>query len=133
MGGARFAGDFMLTSQGDKEQIYVYGAGTWYQHLSVLSLSQSVDDTAWATAWHGAFYTTDNSGDTVNVITGTFWPGTVFVAVTPCDANGAPATCPGPGYPPNYLGQLNMYTGHISRVSLRGPTIQPQGMIFAAG
>ncbi len=128
----RFAGDFMLTSQGDKEQIYVSGAGTWYQHLSVLSLSQSVDDTAWATAWHGAFYTTDNSGDTVNMITGTFWPGTVFVAVTPCDANGAPATCPGPGYPPNYLGQLNMYTGHISPVSLRGPAIQPQGMIFIA-
>jgi len=128
----RFAGDFMLTSQGDKEQIYVHGAGTRYQHLSVLSLSQSVDDTAWATAWHGAFYTTDNSGDTVNMITGTFRPGTVFVAVTPCDANGAPATCPGPGYPPNYLGQLNMYTGHISPVSLRGPKIQPQGMIFVA-
>ena len=128
----RFAGEFMLTSQGDKEQIYVSGAGTWYQHLSVLSLSQSVDDTAWATAWHGAFFTTDNNGDTVNVITGMFWPGTVFVAVTPCDANGAPATCPGPGYPPNYLGQLNMYTGHISPVSLRGPTIQPQGMIFIA-
>ena len=128
----RFAGDFMLTSQGDKEQIYVSGAGTWYQHLSVLSLSQSVDDTAWATAWHGALYTTDNSGDTVNVITGTFRPGTAFVAVTPCDANGAPATCPGPGYPPNYLGQLNTYTGHISPVSLRGPAIQPQGMIFIA-
>ena len=128
----RFAGDFMLTSQGDKEQIYVSRAGTWHQHLSVLSLSQSVDDTAWATAWHGAFYITDNSGDTVNVITGTFWPGTAFVAVTPCDANGAPATCPGPGYPPNYLGQLNMYTGHISPVSLRGPAIQPQGMIFIA-
>ncbi len=128
----RFRGNFMLTSQGDKEQIYVWGAGTWHQHLSVLSLSQSVDDTAWATAWHGAFYTTDNGGDTVNAITGTFWPGTALVAVTPCDANGSPATCPGPGYPPNYLGQLNMYTGHISPVSLRGPSIQPQGMIFIA-
>jgi hypothetical protein len=127
-----FAGDFMLTSQGDKEQIYVSGAGTGHQHLSVLGLSQSVDDTAWATSWHGAFYTTDNSGDTVNVITGEFWPGTAFVAVTPCDANGAPATCPGPGYPPNYLGQLNMYTGHITPVSLRGPRIAPQGMIFVA-
>ncbi len=128
----RFGGDFMLTSQGDKEQIYVYAAGSWYQHLSVLSLSQSVDDTAWATAWNGAFYTTDNGGDTVNVITGTFWPGTVFVAVTPCDANNAPATCPAPGFPANYLGQLNMYTGQITPVKTHGARLEPQGMIFVA-
>jgi hypothetical protein len=126
----RFPGDFMLTSQGDKEQIYVHDAGSRHQHLWVLDLSQSVDDTAWATTWQGAFYTTDNSGDTVDAITGAFQPGTVFVAVTPCDANGAPATCPAPGFPPHYLGQLNMYTGYISPVSLRGPRVEPQGMIF---
>jgi hypothetical protein len=126
----RFAGDFMLTSQGDKEQIYVSGAGTGGQHLSVLDLSQSVDDTAWSTSWHGWFYTTDNGDDTVNAIEGSFWPGTAFVAVTPCDANNAPATCPAPGFPANYLGHLNMYTGQISRVSLRGATVHPQGMIF---
>ena len=128
----RFGGDFMLTSQGDKEQIYVHGAGTWYQHLSVLALSQSVDDTAWATAWHGAFYATDHDGDTVDVIAGTFWPGTALVAVTPCDAGNAPATCPGPGFPANYLGQLNMYTGQITPVKLRGASLHPQGMIFVA-
>jgi hypothetical protein len=127
-----YAGDFMLTSQGDKEQIYVHGAGTWYQHLTVLALSQSVDDTAWATSWHGTFFATDSSGGTVDAVHGTFWPGTAFVAVTPCDANGSPATCPGPGYPANYLGQLNMYTGKITRVSLRGPSLEPQGMIFVA-
>ncbi len=128
----RFGGDFMLTSQGDKEQIYVYGAGTRSQHLSVLDLSQSVDDTAWATAWHGAFYTTDNGGDTVNIIEGTFWPGMALVAVTPCDAGNAPATCPAPGFPPNYLGQLNMYNGQITPVKLRGASVHPQGMIFVA-
>src|SRR5271165_82305 len=128
----RFGGDFMLTSQGDKEQIYVHGAGTSFQHLSVLALSQSVDDTAWATAWHGAFYTTDTGGDTVNVITGTFSPGIVFTAVTPCDASNAPATCPAPGFPANYLGQLNMYTGQITPVKLRGASVHPQGMIFVA-
>jgi len=128
----RFGGDFMLTSQGDKEQIYVHGAGTRYQHLSVLALSQSVDDTAWATAWHGAFYATDHDGDTVDVIAGTFWPGTVFVAVTPCDAGNAPATCPAPGFPANYLGQLNMYTGQITPVKLHGVRLEPQGLIFVA-
>jgi len=128
----RFGGDFMLTSQGDKEQIYVHGAGTRYQRLSVLALSQSVDDTAWATAWHGAFYAADHDGDTVDVLSGTFWPGTVFVAVTPCDANNAPATCPAPGFPANYLGQLNMYTGQITPVKVRGARLEPQGMIFVA-
>jgi hypothetical protein len=128
----RFAGDFMLTSQGDKEQIYVRGAGTWYQHLSVLSLSQSVDDTAWATSWHGAFYATDHDGDTVDVVSGIFWPGTALVAVTPCDAGNAPATCPGPGFPPNYLGQLNMYNGQITRVWTHGASLEPGGMIFVA-
>lgn len=128
----RFGGDFMLTSQGDKEQIYVRGAGTWYQHLSVLSLSQSVDDTAWATSWHGTFFASDNGGDTIDAVSGTFWPGTTFVAVTPCDANGAPATCPGPGYPANYLGQLDMYNGQITHVRTHGASLEPAGMIFVA-
>jgi hypothetical protein len=128
----RFAGDFMLTSQADQEQIYVHGAGTRWQHLSVLALSQSVDDTAWATARHGAFYTTDHDGDTVDVVSSTFRPGTVFVAVTPCDAGNAPATCPAPGFPANYLGQLNTYTGQITPVKLRGASLHPQGLIFVA-
>jgi len=130
----RFAGDFMLTSQGDKEQIYASGAGSSSQHLWVLRLSQSVDDTAWATSWDGAFFAADHDGDTVDKVSGTFWPeGTAFVAVTPCDADNAPATCPGPGFPANYLGWLNMWNGHITPVSLHGPRLEPQGMIFVAG
>jgi hypothetical protein len=126
----RFAGDFMLTSQGDKEQIYVNAPGSKRQHLWVLDLSQSVDDTAWSTSWNGAFYAASTGDDTVVVIGGAFRPGTVFVAVTPCDANNAPATCPGPGFPANYLGHLNMSTGHIYRVPVRGAAFHPQGMIF---
>jgi hypothetical protein len=126
----RFAGDFMLTSQGDKEQIYVHAPASRHQHLWVLDLSQSVDDTAWSTSWNGALYADSTGTDTVDVITGSFRPGTAFVAVTPCDANNAPATCPGPGFPPNYLGHLDMYTGHINRVSVRGAALHPQGMIF---
>ena len=128
----RFAGDFVLTSQGDMEQIYVHAPGTSAQRLSVLTLPRAVDDTAWATAWHGAFYATDHGADAVDVITGTFWPGTALVAVTPCDANNAPAACPGPGFPANYLGHLNTYTGQITPVRLRGAHLEPQGMIFVA-
>jgi hypothetical protein len=128
----RFAGDFVLTSQGDKEQIYVSAPGAKNQHLSVLALSNSVDDTAWSTSWKGAFFATDHDGNTVDVINGSFWPGTAFVAVTPCDANNAPANCPGRGFPANYVGHLNLFNGQIIRVSLRGATLHPQGLIFVA-
>jgi hypothetical protein len=131
----RFGGDFMLTSQGDKEQIYVQHAGTSQQTLMLLRLSQSVDDTAWVTGWPGGqIFTSDNGADTVDRVTGPFHPGSVVEAVTPCDANGAPATCPAPPkYPANYLGLQDPWTGHITRVPVSGPSIHPQGMIFVPG
>ncbi len=130
--GPRFAGDFMLTSQGDKEQIFVLRRGKLGSHLAVLRLSQSVDDTAWARSPHGKLYVANTGGGTIDVITGPFQAGTVFVAVTPCDADNAPATCPAKGFPPNYLGQLNPWTGHITRVPVSGPVFGPQGMVFIA-
>jgi hypothetical protein len=30
------------------------------------------------------------------------------------------------------LGQLNMYTGHITPLKLHGPSVHPQGLIFVA-
>jgi hypothetical protein len=130
--GPRFAGDFMLTSQGDKEQIFVRRAGRPGSSLAVLRLSQSVDDTAWARSPSGRLYGADTSGDTVDVVTGFFPRHSVFVAVTPCDADNAPATCPAPGFPPNYLGSLNPWTGHITRVAVSGPAFEPQGMVFVS-
>lgn len=126
----RFSGDFMLTSQGDKQQVFVRDAGTDHQKLSVLNLSDSVDDTAWPSDRAGAIYTTDNSANTVNEITGPFVRGEVFVADTPCDASDAPSTCPAPGFPPNFLGELNPFTGVITPVDLNGPAVAPQGMLF---
>jgi hypothetical protein len=120
----------MLTSQGDKEQIFVDDAGDPGQTLSVLRLSNAVDDTAWPSAISGAIYTTDNSNDTVYKITGPFVRGSELVAVTPCDANGAPSTCPGPGYPANFLGEVDAGTGVITPVPLRGPAVAPQGMLY---
>jgi hypothetical protein len=96
----RFAGDFELTSQGDKEQIFVAGAGTSSQSVSVLKLSQSIDDTAWPSAPGGMLLASDNDNGTVEKITGPFKRGQALVAVTPCDAAGAPSTCPGPGFRP---------------------------------
>jgi hypothetical protein len=126
--GPRFAGDFMLTSQADMEQIFLQPRPFGHS-LRVLSLSQSVDDTAWARSG-GRLFGSDSSADAVDVVTGRFSTGAVLVAVTPCDAGNAPSTCPGPGFPANYLGWLNPWTGHISRVSLVGPAFQPKGLIF---
>jgi hypothetical protein len=131
----RFAGDFMLTSQADQEQIFARPGGDQgprltVRRLTVLRLSQSVDDTAWALSPHGRLYGADATADTIDVVTGRFPVGSVFVAVTPCDAGSAPATCPAPGFPPNYLGSLNPRTGQITRVPLRGPAFEPKGIVF---
>jgi hypothetical protein len=122
------AGDFALDSQGDQQLIF-YRSG----RLRVLNLSRSVDDSAWITPGRdGRLYTTDNGADTVDVITGPLRPGTVYSAVTPCGANSAPATCPGPGYPADYLGSLNPATGALTAVPLRGPVVHPQGLLYVS-
>ncbi len=51
-------------------------------------------------------------------------------AVTPCNANSAPATCPAPGFPANYLGTVSLPTGALSKVRLTGAPLQPKGLIF---
>jgi hypothetical protein len=126
----RFAGDFMLTSQGDEEQIFVADPGTANQRLSVIQLSASVDDTQWASDSGGTLYADSTGNDQVDAITGPFIAGTPYVAITPCDEDSAPATCPGPGYPPNSLGALNQDTGVITHLTVNGPEVHPQGMLF---
>jgi hypothetical protein len=126
--GARFGGDFMLTSQGDQEQIYVHNAGNRHQSLSVLSLSQSVDDTAWPTNGRGTLYSTDSTNDSIDTVRGPFVPNQPVVAATPCGANSAPSTCPAPpSYPANFLATLNPETGQVTPVTVVGATYVPQG------
>jgi hypothetical protein len=52
------------------------------------------------------------------------------VAVTPCDENGAPSTCPGPGFPANYVGVVDASTGAVSTLPLGGIAVQPHGMLY---
>jgi hypothetical protein len=120
----------METSQGDKVQIFVLPHGRLGSHLAVLHLSNSVDDTAWPTGPRGVLYVSNTGGGTVDAITGPFRKGSVLVAVTPCDASNAPSTCPAPGFPANFLGQLNPWTGKITPVTVGGATFAPQGMVF---
>jgi hypothetical protein len=94
----------------------------------VLAISQSVDDTAFATGG-GVLYATDPNADTVDAVIGPFHPGEVFTAATPCGANSAPATCPAPGFPANYLATLDLTSGIVSPLALSGP-LSPQGLVF---
>jgi hypothetical protein len=121
-----FAGDFVLNSQGDEELIFAPASG---QSLQVLKISNSVDDTAWATSATGTLYATDSTANTVDAITGPFTPGTAYTAVTPCNANSAPTTCPGPGFAANSLGTINLQTGAVSNVTVIGP-LTPKGLVF---
>ena len=121
-----FAGDFVLNSQGDEELIFSAAGG---KNLQVLKISNSVDDIAWATAATGSLFTTDSSANTVDALTGTFTPGTVFTSVTPCNANSAPSTCPAPGFPANSLGTIDLTTGAIGQVTIIGP-VTPKGLVF---
>jgi hypothetical protein len=125
----RFAGDFMLDSQGDQELIFDHFTG-WHQSLTALHLPASVDDSAWATTRHGALYVTDGTDDTVDAVSGKFTAGTMYSSVTPCDSSSAPATCPGPGFPANYLASTSLRTGALTPVPLTGPVLRTGGMIF---
>ena len=125
----RFGGDFMLSSQGDQELIFDHFTG-WHQSLTALHLPAAVDDSAWATSRHGALYVTDGTADTVDVVSGKFANGTMYTSVTPCDASDAPATCPAPGFPANYLATTNMSTGALTPVPLTGPVLRTKGMVF---
>jgi hypothetical protein len=129
----RFAGQFELTSQADKEQIYAkQGKTSAAPTLQVLKLSQSVDDTQWAAGPPEILFATDSHSDTVDTVTGDFIRNAIFTSVTPCDAANAPSTCPAPGFPPNYLGVLSPFTGHITKAALTGPNLEPKGLLLVA-
>ncbi|MCU1659201.1 MAG: hypothetical protein JWO57_3857 [Pseudonocardiales bacterium] len=121
----RFRGSFMLTAQGDQQAIFAAHLGGARQQLQVLNLSQSVDDTAFATSAHGALITTDSTAQSVVLITGALTPGTAFTSVTPGNAN----TPPSPAVP-NYLGRIDLRTGAVSAVSTAGQAFTPHALIF---
>ena len=122
----RFGGQYMLDSQGDQEQIFLGNPDGTNHELSVLSLSQSVDDTAFPNG-PGVLYATDSTNDTVDVIMGALPTGPVAVA-TPCGANSAPPTCT----TPNYFSSINPWTGAVTQLTVGGVPFVPQGGLLYA-
>lgn len=97
--------------------------GTPSQRLSVLNLSQSINDSAFVTSETGTLFITDSANNQVDVVKDGFSPGTTLVAVTPRDANN-------PVDRPNYLGSLNLWTGEITPMI---NSVQPGGLLFVPG
>ena len=121
----RFAGDFVLDSQGDQQQIYVADPGTPSQHLSVLYLSQSIDDTAYVSVPFGTLYVTDQANNDLMAIHGPFLPGEAIVSATPGGANNAVNA-------PNYLATLSLATGTVTAIpGLSG--VQQNGLLYLPG
>ncbi len=121
----RFAGDYELTSQGDQQMIFASRLDTDRQKLQVLNISQSVDDTAFASSSSGTLYATDSPHDSVVAVTGPLQRGTAYTAATPANANSAP-TNPGP----NFLASIDLGTGAVSPVTTQGVPLEPKGLIF---
>ena len=121
----RFAGNFMLDAQGDQQAVFAANLGRDDQRLRVLVLSQSVDDTAFATSRRGELAATDSKADSVVIITGTFKRGAAYTAVTPGNANTA-----GKNPPPNYLGTINLNTGTVKAVHTTGVRLTPHSLIY---
>jgi len=118
----RFAGSFMLDAQGDQQAIFAANLGAPGQQLQALNLSQSVDDTAFATSSGGVLLATDSTANSVVAVTGTFAPGTAYTAVTPGNANTPPTPTPA-----NYLGRIDLHTGAVHPVPTTGQPSNPTG------
>lgn len=123
---SHFGGDFVLNSQGDQQLIFVSHPGAKKQSLTVLNLTQSVDDLVWATTANGQMLTTDSSADAIVAIRGRFSPDRAYTAVTPCNANSAPATCTAV----NNFGTINPKTGAVAAAAVGGVPFQPKGMVY---
>lgn len=112
----QYAGDVLLDSQGDSQQVFVHAPGTSHPSATALKLPTQVDDTAVATSKHGTLFVVDNGTNKVLEMKGQFQPGQVFTSV----ADDAPKM-------PGTLGILNLRTGKIATAA---KVKSPAGLLF---
>ncbi|GAA4141951.1 hypothetical protein [Leifsonia shinshuensis] len=119
---SRFAGSFLLDSQGDQQLLFLTpgdrddAAG---HGIQVLSVAQPLDDTAFATAAHRTLWATDPAHDAVLEITGPFQPGEAVSTITPDSG-------------PTSLARLNLKDGTLAPIP--GLTsVTPKGLLFTGG
>jgi hypothetical protein len=124
----RFAGDFMLDSQGDSELIFASAAGTPEQRLTLLKLGAAaaptpapqVADVRWSTRATGTLLVVDAGADQIDAITGPFQPGTALASVD----NDSPSLA-------SDLGRVDLSTGRITPFATG--FVSPKGLLFLDG
>jgi hypothetical protein len=114
---------FMLDSQGDDQLIFdkLGQAGT----PQVPSIKQSVDGVAFPTSTGGTLLSADAKTDMIDAITGAFTANAAYTAVTPANANNAPANAA-----PNYFGTIDLATGDVEPVNTEGVKLTPHSLIY---
>ncbi|MCU4185997.1 hypothetical protein K6U06_16630 [Acidiferrimicrobium sp. IK] len=112
-----FGGDFVLDSQGDGQLYFISNPSGPSATATPLQLGTQIDDIEFATAPAGTLYAVDGKSNRIVAIrSGSFTPGTAFVAV------------PGDSTVPSFIGTLNLSTGAITPVVV-GLT-SPSGLLF---
>ena len=112
----RFAGELMLTAQGDQQLLFASGLESKKTELQALSVAQPLDDTVFTGRGDQTLWLTDPAHNTVNAVTGPFTPGQAISSVTP-DAG------------PAYLATLNLSDGSLSPIPTLA-AIQPKGLLI---
>jgi hypothetical protein len=121
----RFAGDFMLDSQGDSELVFAADPGALDQTLTRLMLTSDagapqVDDVRWTTTPHGTLFVVDGSQDQIDAISGPFDSGIALTAI-PDDS---PAL-------PGEIGTVDLTTGLVETFATGLGS--PKGLLYLPG
>ena len=125
--GAAFGGDFMLTSQGDQEQIYVHDAGTAPEPGGAVALPVGRRH-GLADQLAGTLYSTDSTNDAIDTVRGPFVPRPTAGGRDTVRCEQRPADLPGaaelPGELPRHPESL---TGQVTPVTVVGAAVRPRG------
>lgn len=112
---AKFAGQFVLDNQGDKQLIFTDNIGKSNQVNTMLPVSNAINDIEWATSTKGTLYLTDTGSNKVYAITGTFPVGTAFVAASD----------------DHFIGTINLNSGAITPLDMGNIKLnKPAGLLF---
>jgi hypothetical protein len=114
---SRFAGDFMLTAQGDQQLVFASRAEPSTK-LHVLTVAQPMDDTVFAGRPEQTLWITDPTHNTIDAVTGPFSAGQAISSVTP-DAG------------PAYLATLNLTDGTLNPINGLA-AIEPKGLLITS-
>ena len=112
----RLGGAFLLDGQADKQLVFARNRLGRRVKLSVLNVSQIMDDTAFATDKATTLWVADAGTNTVDRITGPFRDGQAISSIAPDTGK-------------TYIGTTNLTTGVVTPIPGLS-TVQPKGLLI---